>query len=277
MDTKNSHIMKNKEFKDKVVLITGSSRGIGKATAVALSNLGASLVINGRDKERLIQVENLIKNSGGKVMSYCCDITNPDQVEKLIEETIKTYGKLDILINNAGVSMRGDFSDLNPEVFKSVFDINVLGTTNTTIKAIPFIKKSQGSIVFVSSVAGIQGLPSNSSSKMALRAIAESIRIEEVKSNIHVGLIMVGITEIEKNKKTIGADGSLITLKDRSNFKVLSLDEVAYSIINNIKKRKFRTTLSLMGRINAFMQSILPDLVERILVHSSNRIKARSL
>jgi len=277
MDTKNSHIMKNEEFKDKVVLITGSSRGIGKATAVALSNLGASLVINGRDKERLIQVENLIKNSGGKVMSYCCDITNPDQVEKLIEETIKTYGKLDILINNAGVSMRGDFSDLNPEVFKSVFDINVLGTTNTTIKAIPFIKKSQGSIVFVSSVAGIQGLPSNSSSKMALRAIAESIRIEEVKSNIHVGLIMVGITEIEKNKKTIGADGSLITLKDRSNFKVLSLDEVAYSIINNIKKRKFRTTLSLMGRINAFMQSILPDLVERILVHSSNRIKARSL
>jgi short-subunit dehydrogenase len=280
MDTKNSHIMKNEEFKDKVVLITGSSRGIGKATAVALSNLGASLVINGRDKERLIQVENLIKNSGGKVMSYCCDITNPDQVEKLIEETIKTYGKLDILINNAGVSMRGDFSDLNPEVFKSVFDINVLGTTNTTIKAIPFIKKSQGSIVFVSSVAGIRGLPSNSAycaSKMALRAIAESIRIEEVKSNIHVGLIMVGITEIEKNKKTIGADGSLITLKDRSNFKVLSLDEVAYSIINNIKKRKFRTTLSLMGRINAFMQSILPDLVERILVHSSNRIKARSL
>ena len=277
MDNKNNHIMKNEEFKDKVVLITGSSRGIGKATAVALSNLGASLVINGRDKERLIQVENLIKNSGGKVMSYCCDITNPDQVEKLIEETIKTYGKLDILINNAGVSMRGDFSDLNPEVFKSVFDINVLGTTNTTIKAIPLIKKSQGSIVFVSSVAGIQGLPSNSSSKMALRAIAESIRIEEVKSNIHVGLIMVGITEIEKNKKTIGADGSLITLKDRSNFKVLSLDEVAYSIINNIKKRKFRTTLSLMGRINAFMQSILPDLVERILVHSSNRIKARSL
>ena len=85
--------MKNEEFKDKVVLITGSSRGIGKETAVALSNLGASLVINGRDKERLIQVENLIKNSGGKVMSYCCDITNPDQVEKLIEKTIKTYGK----------------------------------------------------------------------------------------------------------------------------------------------------------------------------------------
>jgi len=82
---------------------------------------------------------------------------------------------------------------------------------------------------------------------------------------------------LKKTKKTIGADGSLITLKDRSNFKVLSLDEVAYSIINNIKKRKFRTTLSLMGRINAFMQSILPDLVERILVHSSNRIKARSL
>lgn len=272
--------MKKEEFKDKVVLITGSSRGIGKTTAITMSKLGAKLVINGRNKERLIEVENQIKNAGGNVMSYCCDITNPNQVEKLIEQTIKTYGKLDILINNAGVSMRGDFANLKPEVVKTVFDINVIGTTNTTIKAMPYIKKSQGSIVFVSSVAGIRGLPSNSAycaSKMALRAIAESIRIEEVNTNIHVGLVFVGITEIEKNKKTIAADGSLITLRDRRNFNVQSLNQVANSIINNIKKRKFRTTLSLMGRINAFLQSIAPDLVERILVLSTNKVKARSL
>lgn len=176
--------------------------------------------------------------------------------------------------------MCGNFSELKPEVFKTVFDINVLGTVNTSINAIPYIKESQGSIVFVSSIAGIRGLLSNSaycSSKMALRAIAESIRIEEVNSNIQVGLVFVGITEIEKDKKTIAADGSLITLEDRSKFNVQSLSQVANSIINNIKKRKFRTTLTKMGRLNAFLQRIVPDLVEKFLISSTKKIKARSL
>ena len=272
--------MKTKLFKDKVAIITGSNRGIGKATAINMSKQGASIMLNGRNMEKLNQVENQIKDLGGKVASYCCDISIPEEAKKLLDYTIETFGKLDILINNAGVSMRGNFSELNPKVFKTVFDINVLGTVNTSINAIPYIKKSHGSIVFISSIAGIRGLPSNSaysSSKMALRAIAESIRIEESNSNIHVGLVFVGITEIEKDKKTIAADGSLITLQDRSKFNVQSFRQVANSIINNIRKRKFRTILTGMGRINAFLQPIAPDLVERILISSSNKIKSRSL
>ena len=272
--------MSTKTFKDKVAIITGSSRGIGKATAIAMSKQGVSIVLNGRNQKSLDQVEKLVKDSGEEVETFCCNITNQDQTKRLLDHTIEKYGKLDILINNAGVSMRGNFAELNPDVFKTVFDINVLGTVNTSINAIPYLKESKGSIVFVSSIAGIRGLPSNSaycSSKMALRAIAESIRIEEVNSNIHVGLIFVGITEIEKNKKTIAADGSLITLEDRSKFNVQSLSQVANSIINNIKKRKFRTTLTRMGRLNAFLQRIMPDLVEKILIKSTKKIKARSI
>lgn len=272
--------MSPKKFQDKVILITGSSSGIGKATAIEMSLQGASIVLNGRNKEKLLKVEEQIKRLGGKVTSFCCDISVPSHANALIEFVIKSFGKLDILINNAGVSMRGNFSELNPDVFKTVFETNVMGTANTSIPALPFIKKSNGSIVFISSVAGIRGLPNNSAysaSKMALRAIAESIRIEEANSNIHVGLIYVGITEIEKDKKTIGADGSLIGLQDRSGFNVQSLGQVANSIIKNIEKRKFRMTLTKLGRLNAFLQSIAPNLVERILIHSSNRIKARSI
>ena len=270
--------MKSNIFKDKIAIITGSSRGIGKSTAIAMSKQGASIILNGRNNKRLMEVENQIKEIGGRVSSYCGDISIPEEGKRLIDHTIKTFGKLDILVNNAGVSMRGDFAELKPEVFKTIFDINVLGAVNTSLNAIPYIKKSKGSIVFVSSVAGIRGLPCNSaycSSKMALRAIAESIRKEEVKSNIHVGLVFVGITEIEKDKKTIAADGSLIPLEDRSKFNVQSMSQVANAIIKNIRKRKFRTTLTKMGKINAFLQPIAPDLVERILIRSTHKIKTR--
>jgi len=272
--------MSTKKFQDKVALITGSSSGIGKTTAIEMSKLGASIVLNGRDKEKLIKVEEQIKKQGGKVTSFCCDISIPNNAKDLIEFSIKSFGKLDILVNNAGVSMRGHFSKLNPEVFKTVFDINVLGVVNVSIPALPYIKKTNGSIVFISSVAGIRGLPSNSaysSSKMALRAIAESIRIEETNSNIHVGLIYVGITEIEKDKKTISADGSLVSLQDRSGFDVQSLDQVANSIIRNIEKRKFRMVLTRMGKLNALLQPIVPDMVERILINSSNQIRVRTI
>ncbi|MCK5169733.1 MAG: hypothetical protein KAQ75_07635, partial [Bacteroidales bacterium] len=113
-----------------------------------------------------------------------------------------------------------------------------------------------------------------SSSKMALRAIAESIKIEEIKSKIHVGLIFVGFTENEPGKKIISADGSLIEVNDRSKVvKVQPLSKVAKSILKNIRKRKFRTTLSGIGKLNAVMQAITPWLVEKVLIFSINRIK----
>jgi len=272
--------MSTNKFQDKVVLITGSSSGIGKTTAIEMSKLGANIILNGRDVLKLKKVEEQIRKHGGEVASFCCDISSPVLSKELLDFTIKKFGKLDILINNAGVSMRGNFSELNPVVFKTVFDINVLGTVNISIPSIPYIKKTKGSIVFISSVAGIRGLPGNSaysSSKMALRAIAESIRIEESNSDIHVGLVFVGITEIEKDKKTIGADGTLISLQNRLGSNVQSLKQVAHSIIKNIEERKFRTTLTRMGKLNALLQPIVPDLVERILINSGAQIKAKSV
>ena len=271
--------MSSKIFHDKVAIITGSSRGIGKATAIELVKNGASVVLNGRNQERLTQTENDIKALGGNVLPVCGDVSIAGDAQDLIDKTIDTFGKLDILINNAGISMRGDMVELNPEVYKTVFETNVFGVVNLTIPALPHIKKTKGSIVFISSLAGIRGLPGLSaycSSKMSLRAIAESIRIEEVKSKIHVGLIFVGITEIEFDKETIAADGSMITISDRSKFKVQSTQSVAHAILKNIRKRKFRATLTGIGKLNALMQPLMPGIVERILILSVDKIKRRS-
>ena len=265
-----------KSFRDKVAIVTGSSRGIGKATAIALAKSGASVVLNGRNPERLLRTEEEVRSLGAKVLAVCGDVSNPDHARTLVERSIETFGTLHILINNAGVSMRGDISELNPEVFRTVFDTNVFGVINMVIPALPYIRESGGSIVFVSSVAAVHGMPGLSaycSSKMALRPVAESLRIEEANSGIHVGLIFVGVTEIDPMKKIISADGSLVMIKDRSDIKLQLASNVARSILNNIRKRKYKTVLTGIGKLNAAVQPFMPGLVEQVLLRTVGRIR----
>ena len=267
------------KFQDKIAVITGSSQGIGKATAIALAKLGAKIVLNGRNVERLDKAVNDLQAKGAEVIGVVGDVADVDQAQNLIDKTIEKFGRLDILVNNAGVSMRGDFAELKPDVFNKVFNTNVIGVTNLTIPAMKHLKANKGSLIFISSLAGIRGLPGLSaycSSKMSLRAIAESIRIEEAGSGLHVGLIQVGITEIEFAKQTVGADGNLQTISDRSKFKVMSMDSVAQAVVKNMKKRKFVTTLSPIGKVNAMMQSVMPSVVEKVLIRSIDKIKKRS-
>ncbi len=271
--------VKRSVFRDQVVIVSGSNQGIGLTTAQAFAELGAKIVLNGRNLARLKQAEQLLRDSGREVLAIQGDITRAEEAEALIEKTIAHFGRLDILINNAGVSMRGMFSELRPEVYHSVFETNVFGTTNLTIPAMPYLRESRGSIVFVSSLAGIRGLPGVSAycaSKMALRAIAESIRIEEAGQGIHVGLIQVGYTEIEQGKQTVGPDGSLVPIPDRSGFKAASRESVAKAILENVRQRRFISTLTKIGKLTAFFQRLVPGLVEEILIRHADEIARRS-
>ena len=266
-------------FNNKTAIVTGSSGGIGKETAIQLLKLGANVVINGRYADKLDLLNKELSNYQNQVLMYPGDISDPEIAQGLVRETIKKFNKIDILINNAGVSMRGNLGELNPEVVRSVFETNVFGAVYLTTAALEHIRKVSGHIIFISSVVGIRGLPGlsiYSASKMSLKAIAESLRIEETSANIHVGLIQVGFTEIEHNKKVIAADGSLITLSDRSKYKAQTKKYVADAILKNILKRKFITTLSAIGKLNSFLQSLFPSLVEWILISSTEKIKEKS-
>lgn len=265
--------------KNKVAVITGSSRGIGKAIAIELASKGYSIVLNGRCEERLSETMEIIHKIQSECIYICADVSTIEGSQRLIDSTIEKYGRIDVLVNNVGVSMRGNVGELNPEVFKTVFESNVLGTVYPTIPAIPFLRETQGSIVFISSLAGIRGLPGLSaycSSKMALRSIAESIRIEERKHKIHVGLIFVGITDIEHNKETIAADGSRKVLESRKNKKVQSTESVAKAVYKNIKRRKFIAVLTSIGKINAYLQPRMPLLVEGIILKNLHKFEERS-
>ncbi len=263
-------------FSDKVAVITGSSRGIGKAIATELAKNGAIVVLNGRNKERLYQAEQEIQKIHKQCISVCADVSTIEGSNLLIENTIKAYGRLDFLINNVGISSRGNVSQLHPEVFKKIYESNLLGAIYPTIPALKHIRNKKGSIIFISSVAGIRGLPGLApycSSKMALRAVAESIRLEENKNDVHIGLIYVGVTEIEENKEAIAADGTSQVLLSRNERKVQTTKQVADAVLKNINKRTFISILTPVGKLTAILQAVVPSIVEKIIIKNIHKFE----
>ena len=190
-------------FNNKVAIITGSSRGIGRAVAEALASEGASVVLNGRNSAQLNDTLSEFREAGYTCQAIAGDISDYDFCESLVRKTIEQYGKLDILINNAGISTEGSIEESHPATFRRSFEVNVLGVIYPAKAAIPHLKKTKGSIVFTGSVAGFIGLPgfaAYSGSKMALTAITKSLRIELAASDIHVGLNYVGFAENDVDK-----------------------------------------------------------------------------
>jgi len=268
--------MKSRNIQGKVAVITGSNRGIGKAIAFEFARAGAGIVLNGRDQAKLSETEDELRKINPHVIGVCCDVSTVSGGQLLIDSAINRFGRIDFLVNNAGVSIRGNFADLKPEVIKSVYDTNILGAFFPTVSAMSHLRLTGGSIVFISSVAGIRGLPSlsaYSSSKMALRALAESIRIEEHRYNLHVGLICVGPTEIDEGKTVMSADGTALVLNRRSGRGVQSQVDVARAVIRNISKRKFITVLTTVGKLNAFLQPRFPMLVEKMILKNMKKFE----
>ncbi|MFZ2341368.1 MAG: SDR family NAD(P)-dependent oxidoreductase [Bacteroidales bacterium] len=263
----------------KIAVITGSGRGIGKAIAVELARRGAKVVLSSRNEERLRKAEADIRQITQDVSAVCCDISSPEGGRFLIDEVLKTYSTIDILINNAGISMRGNLADLDPAIVRTVFEANVFTAANVTIPAMKHLKSSRGSLVFISSVSGIRGLPYQSvysAAKMSLRALAESVRIEERGSGLHVGLVYVGYTENDPEKETISADGSRIPINRRIGRGVMKQRSVAEAVARSIERRRFITTLSPPGKLTAILQPLFPRLVEMVLARNIGRFMRHS-
>lgn len=268
--------MKKKPFQNKVIVITGSSSGIGRATALAAGRQGAQVVINGRNQEKLQMTQQFLQKQLIEVTAVAADIATVKGAQQLVDTAIAKYGKIDILINNAGMSSRGYFEEIAPAAMEDMLRINVLGCLYPSRLAIEYLKTTQGSVVFISSVAGIRGLPETSlycASKMTLTSVAESLRVELSEANVHVGIVYVGITRNDPGKQVIAADGSLITLQQRDQRTSQSPEEVAESILKLVRKRKFKVVLTLLGKANKLANVLFPRLVDLFLIRSKDRIK----
>ena len=164
--------------------------------------------------------------------------------------------------------MRGAFKTLHHNVVQTVIGSNLLGAIYMTGAALPHLSASKGNLVFISSLAGIRGLPWISvygAAKMALTGLAESLRLELINTGMHVGIVYVGITQNESEKRVLNGEGTLIPLVSRKAREVQTREQVAKSVIKAIRKRKFKLVLTRLGKFEAIANRIAPGFVEQIL------------
>lgn len=252
-------------MKDKVVIITGASSGIGLATAELFAGKGAKVVLAARSRELLRQITESLSSLGYNVYSVETDVTKEEDCKNLIYKTVEKYGQIDILINNAGISMRALFNDVDINVLKRLFEVNFWGAVVCTKYALPYLIQQRGSVVGVSSVAGFVGLPGRtgySASKYALHGFLESLRVENLKNGLHVLIMCAGFTKSDIRKKALTADGSPQGFTPREEEKMMLPEEVALSIFKAIKRRRNYVILTLLGKMTALVKRIAPRLIE---------------
>ena len=188
-------------IKNKVVIITGASSGMGEAAAKHLATLGATVVLGARRGDRIEKLAAEIRDNGGKAIAVVVDVTNSKQVKNMAEETIKQFGKIDVILNNAGVMPLSPIDRLNVEEWNTMIDVNIKGVLNGIAAVLPYMKEQKfGQIINTSSVAGhkvFNGSAVYSATKYAVRALTEGLRMEVKAYNIRTTIVCPGAVKTE--------------------------------------------------------------------------------
>ncbi|MCB9046495.1 MAG: SDR family oxidoreductase [Chitinophagales bacterium] len=251
-------------MKDKVVVITGGSSGIGKALAFDALNRGACVAVCARNINKL---EELYGNIAKERMVYMpVDVTSQVDCERLVTTVVDKWGKVDVLLNNAGISMRALFEDANVSVIKELMDVNFFGSVYCTKAALPHILKQKGVIVGVSSIAGYRGLPARTgyaASKFALQGFLECLRTELLHTGTHVMWVAPGFTTSNIRNVARAPDGSMQGETPLDEKGLMSAEECAGIILDAVQKRKRSVVMTFMGKMTVFINRIWPGFVDK--------------
>ena len=255
-------------MENKVIIITGASSGIGLACSEAFHEQGAKIVLAARNAEALNSIaDKLNLKHPGKCIAIPTDVTIEDNCKQLVQATIQKFGRIDVLINNAGLSMRANFASVDLKVLKRLMEVNFWGAVYCTKYALPHLIESQGSIVAISSVAGMHGMPwrtGYSASKYALQGFMDTIRIENLKKNLHVMLVIPGFVATNIRQTALIADGSAQGESPRNENKMMKPETLAIHIIRGLKNRKRHITPSFEGKITPILKLICPNLLDKL-------------
>ena len=258
--------MKSDFFKDKVVVITGGSDGIGKALVDTLISSGAKVATCGRNQDKLYDLQLL--HSGKPLHAFVADVSNYNDCKNFIESTIQFFGGIDILINNAGISMRALVKDLDVEVVEKVMDINFKGTLYCTKLVLDSIIERKGTIVGVSSIAGYRGLPGRSgysASKFAVNGFLEALRTEMIDSGVNVMWVCPGFTSSNIRNMALNKTGQSQGESPIDEGKLMSPDKCSEHILKAIEKRKRTLVLTFKGKQTVFMNRFFPSLADKLV------------
>jgi NAD(P)-dependent dehydrogenase (short-subunit alcohol dehydrogenase family) len=228
-------------MQDKVVLLTGASSGIGRATAIRLAKKGARIALASRTVPLLEEIAEEVRRFGTSALVVPLDVTDRDQCRHAVEATVGEFGKLDILLCSAGVSMRSEFGQTDLDALEKVMQVNFYGAMYCTYFAIPHVIKTRGSLVALSSLTGKRGIPSYSiygASKFALQGLYESIRLELSPRGVHVGIFASGFVDTPLRERVLGPDGNPLPTSPILPFRVWPLEKVVDALVRQIVQRK---------------------------------------
>lgn len=253
----------NETLKGKVAIVTGASSGIGGATARALADCGASVVLAARDEAKLAAIAQGILATGGLALPVSTDVSDLDSVEAMVENTVDEFGALDILVNNAGLGLSGKVAEVRAEDLRYVFEINVIGPVNCVQAALPHMKRG-GRIINISSVVGKRAIPKVGgycASKFALNALSDSLRVELAERGVTVTSVYPGTT------RTAFKDNSRRTKDEKRGWrpKGVSPEKVAEKIVRAAEKGSRDVYVTLPDRLLILGHTLVPGLIDRAL------------
>jgi short-subunit dehydrogenase len=252
----------------KRIILTGASEGIGRALALELASRRARLALAARDRDRLESLVQECRLRGGEAIAVPTDIANEQDCDWLVQEAVKSFGGLDVVVHNAGVTMWSRFDALKDfEIFETLLRVNYLGPVHLTAHALPHLKQSKGLIVAVASLAGLTGVPERSgyaASKHAMIGFFDSLRIELAGSGVDVSVIAPDFVVSEIHKRAIGPDGQPLGSSPMQQSKIMTAAECAARIARAIEKRERLVLMSARGKLGRWLKLLAPSIIDRI-------------
>lgn len=251
----------NSFFENKVIVISGGTDGIGMSLVRILSAWGAKLAICGRNPQK-IEIHKELFAHLPNIFFFHCDVKNSQSCKLFIQETVQKFSRIDILINNAGVSMRSEFIDTDIQVLENLIQTNLLGTIYLTHYSLPYLINSHGTLVGISSVAGLRGTPGRSgysASKFAVTGFLESLRVE-LRHKINVLTVFPGFIASSIRTKALDGTGSNIGATTMQEKQLMSVDSCATHILHAVKNKRQRVIITMLGKITHILNKISPNL-----------------
>jgi short-subunit dehydrogenase len=250
------------------IILTGASEGIGRALALELAARRARLALAARDRDRLESLAQECRARGGEAVAVPTDIANEQDCGWLVQEAVKSFGGLDVVVHNAGVTMWSRFDALKDfEIFETLLRVNYLGPVHLTAHALPHLKQSKGLIVAVASLAGLTGVPERSgyaASKHAMIGFFDSLRIELAETGVDVSVIAPDFVVSEIHKRAIGPDGQPLGSSPMQQSKIMTAAECAARIVRAIEKRERLVLMSARGKLGRWLKILAPSVIDRI-------------
>jgi short-subunit dehydrogenase len=255
-------------MKDNVVAITGASKGIGAELARQLAGKGAKLVLAARNAKELEAVAQECRKLGAAVVTVKADVAEERDCQAIIAGAVLAYGRLDTLVNNAGMSMWARFEDIRDvSVLERIMRVNYMGAVYCTRHALPYLRESRGRIVGISSLAGRTGVPTRTgyaASKHAMTGFFDSLRIELAGSGVTVTMVYPGFVSTGIRENATGPDGRPIMVSPVREGEVMTVEDCARRIVRAIERREREVVMTARGRMGLWLKLFAPGLVDRL-------------